>query len=188
VPKDPETTAESTPASLPATRAVLIAQRSIVAVRLAALGTLAAGFAFWGILIGPMAFSAWWQIALAGLLLVICLLPALVLGLLYFGLRQLVDLPTNARESVKRGWNQAAGVARTARADDLSKAGRGLGLFRGLWLLWKTVSESRDLLMGAAALARLANPVSLVIVLAAFGVGLFEALFVIAFLTLRMIL
>ncbi len=167
---------------------VLIARRSVGAVRIATLVAVVVGIAFWGILVSPLAFSAWWQFPVAGLLMVTCVLPALVLGLLYLGLRQLLHLPTKVLESIRQGRNQASEVANTFRAEDLPQTGRGLGLFRGLWLLWKTVAESRDLLLGAAALVRLANPVALAVVLAAFAASFLEALFVLGFWAMRVIL
>jgi hypothetical protein len=137
-------------------------------VRTLAVASAVAGLWLWGLVAYPFGFEQlWaWPLAVTGLLLL--LIPAAVLFLFYFGLNQLIRLPGNLAAMGTAG-REHAGQLYTVSTDDGEprRSRRRWRFLRTLFELRGLVLESRELLIGSAALVRLVNPVSLVVVAAA---------------------
>ncbi|MBT8399307.1 MAG: hypothetical protein KJO98_02425 [Rhodothermia bacterium] len=109
---------------------------------------------------------AWWKVVTAVATLLVLALPAAVLFVFRLGLHQLVTLP----ERLVDASTELSSTSREAYAavtDGSGKRfGRLLGLVQSIARLRSLLFDSREAVMGASVLVRVANPIVLVLVLA----------------------
>ncbi len=145
-------------------RLVTLAQAIVGKVAVLAIASFAAGVWLWLSLLGTMELAGWGWL-LAGFVAVLACGPAGVLSLFYLGLRQLVSLPSRASEYAAVGRQGVSAVTASVTAKGLGTRERTRRLLRSAYQLLRTVLDSKGLLMDSVAIVRLANPVTLVIVL-----------------------
>jgi len=133
-------------------------------VRVLAIASFAAGVWLWLSLLGTMERAEWGWV-LAGLAIVLACGPSGVLALFYLGLRQLISLPSRATEYAVAGRQGVSAVTAWVTASGLSTRDRTWRLMRSVYQLLRAVLDSKGLLMDSVAIVRLANPVTLVVVL-----------------------
>jgi len=162
----------------------LIAQYLLAGARTMFAIAILGGVALWSLLLIPFVIR-WWTVFFSVMLLVFLLLPSAVTGLFYFALRQILQLPSELIGSLTEGQSRVTTLIQSMRGNDAEGAGRRVGLVMGIWALSKAILDSRGLVMGAAGLARFANPITVVIILGAMGLGVAEVLIAIAVGVLR---
>lgn len=141
-----------------------LAQAIVGKVGVLALASCAAGVWLWLSLIGAVEVDGWGWV-LAGFVVVVACGPAGVLSLFYLGLRQLISLPSRATEYAAVGGQGLSAVAASVTARGLGTRERTWRLLRSAYQLLRAVLDSKGLLMDSVAIVRLANPVTLVVVL-----------------------
>ncbi len=142
------------------------------------------GIVLWSLLLIPFVIR-WWTVVLSAVFLMLLLLPSGVTGLFYFALRQILQLPSDLIGSLTEGRSRVATLIQDVRGKRVQGAGRRVGIVMGIWALSKAVLDSRNLVVGTAGLVRLANPITIVIVLGAMGLGVAEMLAALALGVLR---
>jgi hypothetical protein len=162
----------------------LIAQYLLAGARTMFAIAIVGGVALWSLLLIPFVIR-WWTVLFSAMLFVFLLLPSAVTGLFYVALRQILQLPSELIGSLTEGRSRVATLIRGMRGGGVEAAGRRVGLVMGIWALSKAILDSRALVVGAAGLARLANPITVTIVLGAMGLGVAEVLIAIAIGVLR---
>ncbi len=137
-------------------------------VRGVAVAALVSGAWLWALAAYPFAFRAWWAWALAGAALAAALFPGVVLLLFDLGLRRLLDLPRRLSDALDAGSGHAAAVYEAALpASEARGWRRPWALVKGVRDLRRLALESRAMLLEYAALWRLLNPWTLLVVLTA---------------------
>jgi hypothetical protein len=162
----------------------LIAQYLLAGAKTMFAIAIVGGVALWSLLLIPFVIR-WWTVLFSAMLLVFLLLPSAVTGLFYVALRQILQLPSELIGSLTEGRSRVATLIQGVRGKGAEGAGRRVGLVMGIWALSRALLESRGLVVGAAGLARLANPITVIIVLGAMGLGVAEVLIAIAVGLLR---
>ncbi len=142
------------------------------------------GIVLWSVLMIPFVIT-WWTVVLSAVFLMLLLLPSGVTGLFYFALRQILRLPSDLIGPLTEGRSRVATLIQDVRGKRVQAAGRRVGIVMGIWALSKAVLDSRNLVVGTAGLVRLANPITIVIVLVAMGLGVAEMLAALAVGVLR---
>lgn len=144
-----------------------LAEASISGIRNLALVSFLSATWIWGWALGPLTFGSRWGAGLGILVLLLLLAPSAVLGLGYWGLREIRSLPARVRRAFEEGSARAGTAWRETRTET-PRRGRGLWrIVKGLREIWSLVSDSRETLLAYVALARLANPITLIAMLAA---------------------
>jgi len=114
----------------------------------------------------------WWPVSShIGVLLgatvtgVLCLGPAVVLGLFYVGLRDLLALPARLSERSSQTVEQSADALQSVTTDPRAGLlGRLWGVLKQIWALRSVLQENRALLVRYGALIRFVNPGFLLLV------------------------
>lgn len=155
-------------------RLVDLVDATIASVRnLAVVSLLAAGWLWW-LVFGALTLRGGWRIGLGAVGLLAVLAPSVILWLAFWGLREIRSLPNRTRESIIEGRVTADAAWRTARAQADTRTRGAWNVVRALREIWTLVTDSREMLLGYVALARLANPISLVVLLGAVVGGIAE--------------
>ncbi|WP_456424747.1 hypothetical protein [Rhodocaloribacter sp.] len=169
-PASPETPAPPERAR-PVDAVAAVARRAeALAGRVRGLGVaaLVSGAWLWTLAAYPFAFRAWWAWALAGAALAAALFPGVVLLLFDLGLRRLLDLPRRLSDTLDAGSGHAATVYEAAHpATETRGWRRTWALVKSILDLRRLALESKTMLLEYAALWRLLNPWTLLVVLAA---------------------
>lgn len=104
---------------------------------------------------------------------VLCLGPAVVLGLFYVGLRDLLALPARLAERSSRTVEQSADALQSVTTDPRAGLlGRLWGVLKQIWALRSVLQENRALLVRYGALVRFVNPGFLLLVVLSAGATL----------------
>lgn len=134
--------------------------------------SLVAGMWLWGLLFYPFVYERWWTWTLVGLVGLVFLLPSGLLYAFVLGLRQLIELPEELVARTSQGEMQAQQAYHAAVQDPSPQRVRRFGrLLRSVWELRSLVMDSKGLLIQYAALVRLVNPFSLLLLLGALVAG-----------------
>jgi multisubunit Na+/H+ antiporter MnhC subunit len=157
---------ESSEAKRVYARLATLARAIVGKVGFLAIASLAAGVWLWLSLLGTMELAGWGWV-LAGMVAALAFGPAAILSLFYLGLRQLISLPSRASEFAAVGRHGVSAVADSVTAKGLGTRDRAWRLLRSTFGLLKAALDSKGLLMDSVAIVRLANPVTLVMVLSA---------------------
>lgn len=132
------------------------------------VAALVSGAWLWALAAYPFAFRAWWAWALAGAALAAALFPGVVLLLFDLGLRRLLDLPRRLSDALDAGSGHAATVYEAALPVPETRGWRRTwALVKSILDLRRLALESKAMLLEYAALWRLLNPWTLLVVLAA---------------------
>ena len=139
-------------------------------VRFLAAASGGAGLWLWAVLFYPFAgFGQGWRLGLALVVLVLLVLPAGVLLLFWAGLRELIGMPDRLVEMAGQGEDRAGDLLESAT--DTAEPRR----YRRAWRFFRSLIDLRGLLLDSKALllqftvvARVANPVFIGALLAAF--------------------
>ncbi len=129
--------------------------------------SMSAAAIVWLALFIPFGPVAVWKIVLAVVSLVLLLAPGGLLLLFWFGLKQLMRLPDQLRSSAGQlaasGKNVlASGTPGTAND---KRMGRLILLLRSLVDVRSVLLDSREMLVQAVVLVRMANPISIIVVI-----------------------
>ena len=149
----------------------MILERVVAGVRGFTVVAGAAGVWLWILLAYPFTFRAWWSGLAFAVLLAAFLAPVAVLVALLRAVHVVRTLPARTAELNQK---RRAGTARLGTSASAGPPRRRLwGVGKALYELWSLVYESRDMLLEYTALARLATPATLLVVL---GAGLLSLL------------
>ncbi len=122
----------------------------------------------WLLIFAPFTALSVWKILFAAVTAGVLLIPAAILGVFWIGLRQLVALPARLAETAgqvgDQGRRALASISPTPSAQK-GRFQRVLPLIRTLVDVRSLLMESRELMLQAIVLVRVANPIMLVIVL-----------------------
>ncbi len=127
-----------------------------------------AGAVMWLIIFVPFAPVSVWKIVAAILTAGVLMIPAAVLGVFWIGLGQLVELPARLADTAGQLGDQGRQALASISAPPAGKKGklrRVLPLVRTLVDVRSLLMESRELMLQAIVLVRVANPIMLVFVL-----------------------
>jgi hypothetical protein len=110
-----------------------------------------------------------WGMMLVGFVSVMLMLPALVILVFWVGLRQLIAIPGEVARTVEDLGDRSLSSLSQAdvRLKSGGRIGRLLGFLRSLVDVRASMLQSRDVFARGLVLLRVANPVSLVVVVAA---------------------
>lgn len=114
----------------------------------------------------PFEPFAWWKAVAAVATLLVLAVPAAILFVFRLGLHQLVTLPERLVDASTK-LSSTSRDAYSAVTDGAGKRfGRLLSLIQSIARLRSSLFDSREALVGASVLVRVANPIVLVLVLA----------------------
>lgn len=154
---------------------VAVAVPLVDKVRTLALAAALAGVWLWGVAFYPFgSFGRVGVVVLAVALLAVLLAPAGVLGLFWAGLRELIALPDKLVAMADTGEERTGELAETIREER-----REPFRLRRLWRFFRTVLDlrglvldSKGLLLQVTVVARLANPIFVGALFAAFTLSI----------------
>lgn len=147
--------------------AATLARRLAGGVAVLAVLSAAAAGVLWGVLWWPPALRPF-SIMSAALTLALLLGPAVVLGLFWIGLHDLLALPDRVAERTRRTVEQSAAAAQSVTVDDASGViGRTWHVLKQIWALRSVLLENRMLLVRYGTLLRFLHPAFLLLVVAA---------------------
>lgn len=152
--------------------AAALARRLQTGVAVLAATATAAGLFLWSVL--------WWPVPVrllpllgAGGTFAVLLGPAVLLGLFYQGLHDLVALPDRVSDRAERTLDQSAEALRTVRSSTGGGwLGRAWHLLRQVWALRTVLMDNRALWLRYGTLLRFLTPGFLVLVAGATAVSL----------------
>lgn len=151
--------------------AALLARRITSAVGGLTVASALSGSVLWGLL--------WWPVPLelsplvgAALTLLVLLGPAVVLGLFYLGLHDLLSLPERVSDHASRTAQASTEAYRAAIAEAEGRFGWLRRLLLRIWSLRSLLLEHRALLLRYGAMLRMLTPAFLLLVLLAGAVSL----------------
>ena len=153
----------------------LIAQHILGGVKVMLEVAFLGGAMLWTVLLIPFVITWWTVLAAIGLLFAL-LLPAFAVGLFYLGLKQLLAMPSELVGSLTETRANASALVQGARGKEVVGEAGKMNLVTAVLAMGRSMLECRGLVVGAAGLMRLANPITMVVVLCAMALGPLEAL------------
>lgn len=117
----------------------------------------------------PIESAAGWKLILMAVMTLVLISPGVILLLFRVGLEQLIAIPDQLAESLGNveEIGAEAVAAQRDRTEGRVRGGRFVGLMRSLVDVRAAILQSRDVFAKGVILVRVANPVSLVVVLGA---------------------
>lgn len=132
-----------------------------------AVASALAGIVLFLLLFLPFDAPSVWKVALWTLAAALLVLPGAVLGLFRMGLSQLIGMPGELAESIGEVERRGLGAVRSSVSTpaDGGRLRRLIRFVRSLVDVRTALLQSKELAVKASLLIRLANPITLVVVL-----------------------
>ena len=129
--------------------------------------SILAGIVLFLVLFSPFEAPSLWKVVMWSVVAVLLLVPGAVLGLFRLGLTQLIAIPGEVAESLGDVERRGVDAMRSSAlsTNDGSWLRRTIRFVRSLVDVRTALLQSKELAVKASLLVRLANPITLVIVL-----------------------